>query len=388
MFHKIITLIATTILGFALNGPAIASDGGAVYTMTNAANGNEIVIYNRANDGHLTLADQVATGGLGSGGDPPLEPVDALGAQNPLILSKSKRFLLAVNAGSDEISVFRVKKNRLVLVDKVDSGEDFPVSLTLNNGLLYVLNSGGDGNITGFKLSKHGHLMQIAGSTRVLYTADGSGLPFFLVSPAQVGFSPRGDFLVVTIKGTNEIRVFWVDEYGRPRNPKISTSNGTTPFSFVFSRRGDLIVVEAFGTGDLGDPNAGAATSYDVERDGSLEVVSGSVGNLQTATCWIVASPRGRFAYATNNASDTISGYRIYRDGRLRLLDSNGVTAMTGGAPVDLAITPNGRFLYNVNALSGTVSAFKVNKADGSLTSLGEVGGLPVDDGAVGIAAR
>jgi 6-phosphogluconolactonase len=83
-----------------------------------------------------------------------------------------------------------------------------------------------------------------------------------------------------------------------------------------------------------------------------------------------------------------LSGYHIRRNGRLSLLDSNGVTALTGAAPVDIAISPNGRFLYNVNAFSGTVSAFQVNKADDSLTALGEIGGLPIDDGAVGIAAR
>ena len=387
MFHKVMTLVVA-VLGLVLNVSAIASNSGAVYAMTNAADSNEIVIYNRASDGQLTLAGQVATGGLGSGGDPPLEPVDALGAQNPLILSKNKRFLLAVNAGSDEISVFRVNKDRLVLVDKVNSGGDFPVSLTLNHDLLYVLNSGGDGNITGFELSQDGRLKPIAGSTRSL-NAGGTSPPFFLVSPAQVGFSPSGDFLVVTIKGTNEIRVFMVDEDGLPSSqPQISSSNGTTPFSFVFSRRGDLIVVEAFGTGVVGDANAGAASSYDIAPDGRLEVISGSVGNFQTATCWIVASPSGRFAYATNNASATISGYHIRRDGRLSLLNSSGVTAITGSAPVDIAITPNGRFLYSVNAFSGTVSAFQVNKVDGSLTSLGEVGGLPIDDGAVGIAAR
>ena len=387
MFHKIITIMVA-FLGLTLNVSAMVGNAGAVYTMTNAAGGNEIVIYNRANDGRLTLAGQVATGGLGSGGEPPLEPVDALGAQNPLILSKNKRFLLAVNAGSDEISVFRVKKDRLVLVNKVDSGGDFPVSLTLHRNVLYVLNSGGGANITGFKLGRHGRLTPIPGSTRSL-DAGGMSPPFFLVSPAQVGFSPWGDFLVVTIKRTIEIRVYLVDADGRPSSqPEITTSNGTTPFSFVFSRRGDLIVVEAFGTGMVGEGNAGAVSSYDIAPDGSLEVVSGSVSNFQTATCWIAANPSGRFVYATNNASNTISGYRLDRSGRLSLLDADGVTALTGGAPVDLAITPNGRFLYNVNAFDGTVSAFKVNKVDGSLTSLGEVGGLPADDGAVGIAAR
>lgn len=379
---------AIAVSALALAAPASAGSAGAVYAMTNASDGNEIVVYDRAHDGQLSLAATVATGGLGSGGEEPLEPLDALGAQNPLILSRSARFLLAVNAGSDEISVFRVRKSRVALVDKVPSGGDFPVSLALHHDLLYVLNSGGDGNVTGFRLGRDGRLTPIAGSTRSL-DAGGSNPPFFLVSPAQVGFSPSGDALVVTVKGTDEIRVYPVDEDGLPSaEPVTAISNGTTPFSFAFSRRGDLLVVEAFGTGEVGDPNAGAASSYDVAPDGTLSLVSGSVGNFQTATCWIVVDPRGRFAYTTNNASDTVSGYRIGRDGRLALLDGDGVSAVTGGAPIDLAVSRGGRFLYVVNALPGTVSAFRIDKSDGSLTPLGEIGGLPVDDGAVGIAAR
>jgi hypothetical protein len=78
--------------------------------MTNAVDDNEIVIYDRANDGQLTLAGQVATGGDRSGVEEPNQPVDdPLGAGNPLILSKNKRFLLTVNSGRDEISVFRVR---------------------------------------------------------------------------------------------------------------------------------------------------------------------------------------------------------------------------------------------------------------------------------------
>ena len=69
-------------------------------------------------------------------------------------------------------------------------------------------------------------------------------------------------------------------------------------------------------------------------------------------------------------------------------MDADDETAETGVAPVGLAITRNGRFMYNVNAFSGTVSMFQINKSDGSLTALGEIGGLPFDDCAVGIAAR
>ncbi len=88
----------------------------------------------------------------------------------------------------------------------------------------------------------------------------------------------------------------------------------------------------------------------------------------------------------TNNANDTISGYRVGNDGVPALLDADGVTATTGDHPVDLAATGDGRFLYNVNAGAGTVGMYRVDPATATLTSPGEIGGLPDDDGAVGIA--
>jgi 6-phosphogluconolactonase (cycloisomerase 2 family) len=128
-----------------------SGDPGAVYAMTNAVGGNEIVVYSSAADGTLTLVDTVSTGGLGGIGSPP-EPVDALGSQGSLVLSRDNQWLFAVNAGSDEISVFRVERQGLTLVDVQPSGGSFPVSLTVDEDLLYVLNSGGDSNITGFTL--------------------------------------------------------------------------------------------------------------------------------------------------------------------------------------------------------------------------------------------
>jgi 6-phosphogluconolactonase (cycloisomerase 2 family) len=112
MVHKIIAMMVA-FLGLTLNVSAIAGNAEALYTMTKAADGNEIVIYNRANDGQLTLAGQVATGGDRSGVQEPNQPIDdALGAGNPFIPSKNRRFLLTLNAGRDEISVLRVKKDR------------------------------------------------------------------------------------------------------------------------------------------------------------------------------------------------------------------------------------------------------------------------------------
>ena len=384
----LITLVFLQVLGFAC--VVFADSYGAVYAMTNA-NNNAIVVYNRASDGSLTLSDYVLTRGRGSAGLRGIEPVDALGSEAPLILSRTHRWLFAVNAGSDEISVFRVDGDGLALVETVDSGGAFPASLTLHNSWLYVLNSGGEGNITGFTVGPNGHLTPILDSTRFL-NVGGSDPPFFLVSPAQVGFSPGGDFLVVTIKGSNEIRVFSVDETGVPAADWVTTpSHGLAPFGFAFDRYGHLMVVEPFGTANIGDPNAGAVSSYDLNRDGTLDLISASVPDFQTATCWITLirnEPNRSFAYATNNGSNVISGYRVGPDGHMRLLTADGISAHTEENPVDIAATNDGHFLYAVNAGSGTISIYRVNNTTGALVSMGAIGGLPVDNGAVGIAAR
>lgn len=141
---KAVILIAVLLLsltaGFA-RPAAAASDAafGAVYTLTNAASGNEVLVYNRSSDGSIAFQGAYATGGSGSGA--------GLGSQTALILSENNHWLFAVNAGSDQVSAFAVNADGLELVDVVDSGGTLPVSLTAYKDWLYVLNAGGSGNI-------------------------------------------------------------------------------------------------------------------------------------------------------------------------------------------------------------------------------------------------
>ncbi len=358
------------------------AEAGSVYAMTNSLEKNEIAVYDRAGDGRLELREYVATGGHGVGNT--TEPIDALGSQGPLVMSPDHRWLFAVNAGSDEISVFRVRAGSLTLVDKVRSGGQFPASIAVHRQLVYVLNAGGEGNITGFTRDHDGRLHALAGSTRAL-DVGGTNPPFFLVSPAQVGFNPSGDLLAVTIKGSNELRLFSIGPDGQPSASPVTTmSHGSTPFGFAFDQRGRLLVAEPFGNASVGTPGASAVSSYRVRPDGSLQLISASIENGQSATCWVGIDRSQRFAFTTNNGSDTVSVFAIDAAGNLNLLDA--AAARTGTAPVDLALTPEGNFLYNVNAGSGTISGYRI-EADGELTPLGEVHGLPEDSGAVGIVA-
>ena len=354
----------------ALNATASATAGpdagpGAVYVMSNAPGGNEILAFDRAPDGQLADAVAYPTGGLGTGG--------GLGNQASLALTQDNRRLYAVNAGSDDVSTFTVDRSGLQQIGApVSSQGDQPISVAVHGDLLYVLNGGGSGNIAGFRIGGDGTPSAIPGAVRPLGSS--------AAGPAQIGFTPDGRVLVVTEKATNTITTYAIDADGIAGNPQTQPSAGPTPFGFNFNQRGDLVVSEAAG----GAPGASSASAYRVAIDGSLDLVSGAVGTTQSAACWIAISQDGSFAFTTNTGSGTVSSLVVGAGGTLTLQDPEAGVTGPGSRPQDAAFTDGGRFLYVRNA-GGSVGAFRV-ESQGELGHIGDFGPLP--DGANGLAAR
>jgi 6-phosphogluconolactonase (cycloisomerase 2 family) len=333
---------------------------GMVYTETNDASGNAVVVFQRAYNGTLTRLGMVSSGGLGTGTE--------LGSQGAVAVSDNNQWVFAVDAGSNQISSFLITPNGLALIGAVDSGGQMPISLTQNGDRLFVLNAGGDGNISGFHIDENGALTAMADSTRPL---SGSA-----TNPAQISFTPDGQKLIVTERATNSIDVYTIDYFGAVSGPNVQVSSGPVPYGFAVDRFGHLIVSEA-GTNTM--------SSYAIDTwSGDLSVISGSVATKQMAPCWVTIAGNGRYAYTTDAASNTITGYQIIPNGRLRLLNKNGLTATTGVHPTDMAIGANGRYLYARNS-DGTINAFRVGN-DGSLAPLAGVTGLP--NGTTGLAGN
>lgn len=338
---------------------------GNVYTATNDANGNAILMYTRGADGSLTYGGTYATGGTGTG--------SGLGNQGGVVLDGN--VLLAVNAGSNEISAFLVDPDgSLALTDHVASGGTMPISVTRFANTVYVLNAGGAGNISGFRLQE-GSLTPIPGSTRSL-SGPGTG-------PAQIQFSPNGRLLVVTEKAANAIVTYAM--HGDLAGPPVShPSIGVTPFGFDITQAGVVVVSDAVG----GAAGAGTVSSYALSSQGDVTPVTPAVPDQQGAPCWIVITRNGRYAYTTNATSASISGYRVDPDGSLTLLDAGGVTASTDAGPIDEALTRGGQqYLYALNSGGVSITAYAVG-GDGSLAPVagGHVAGLPA--GTNGLAAR
>ena len=342
---------------------------GFVFVSTNAndpVRGNEIVMYQRAADGALTLSGRFPTGGQGLG--------SGLGSQDPVILSNNGRWLFVVNAGSKEVSVFAVHPTGLVLTDKVASGGERPTSLTVRNNRLFVLNAGDPGNITGFRLNGQGKLTPLAASTGLLSNNGVGAAP----APAQVSFSPDGNYLVVTERATNLIGLYRVNQQGVVTGPVTTPSSGATPFGFAFAGDDTLVVSEAFG----GAANASAVSSYQL-KNGQLQLVSASVPTGETAACWIVISKDGERAYTTNAGSASLSGYQIGRAGGLTLFAGRAGETGVDTGPTDAGKSRDGRLIYVLSPRSQTVIGF-VTQANGSLVAIGSFGGLPAN--AAGVA--
>lgn len=337
---------------------AAAFTNHAVFVQTDNPSGNQIVTYDRASDGTLSPGATYDTGG--NGGISAGSAVDPLASQGSLVLADGGRALLAVNAGSGTVSVFRVSDDQLALWQLIPSGGEFPTSIAVHGGIVYVLNAGGAGSVQGYVLVG-GTLRPLPGSNRSLGLAN-SDPPNFLESPGQVGFSPGGSQVIVTTKQSgSDIDVFSVGFAGLlSLHPVLNTSATPAPFSFTFDPAGHLVVTEA-GTSSL--------SVYTLNADDTVTAL-GSVADGQAALCWVTQV--GGFYYGSNAGSATISAFQEGTSGAPVLV---GIAAHTEAGTTDSAATPNGRFLYVTNGGAGTLDEFHVN-ADGTLFEIGSVTGL------------
>jgi 6-phosphogluconolactonase len=354
----------TTAASADLSADTSIGHAGTVYTLTNDATTNELLVYGRSSDGSLRPAATYVTGGRGSG--------VGLGSQSAVFLNGDGSWLFAVNAGSNELSAFRVEGATLRLVDCLPSGGEGPLSVTEHDGLVYVLNAGGTGSISGFTVGADGHLHALARSTQSLSSG--------AAGAAQIAFDHEGRTLFVTEKASSTLDRFAVDVRGRASAAVSVPSAGQTPFGFAVTAHDQLIVSQAFG----GAAGASAVSSYS-DGSGALTPVSSAIADTQSAACWINLLRGGTLALTSNTGSGTISTYGVAGDGSLTLVDATAASTGDGSKPEDMALSADERFLYVLEAGSGQLGIFAVG-ASGGLTSRTPLTGLP--PATTGLAAR
>jgi len=335
---------------------------GFVYVQTNDSDMNEVIVYRRGGDGSLARLGSYLTGGNGSG-------TPHLPSQGSVVLADRRLFV--TNAGSDDVTVLSVDGEELTVLDRAASGGTAPRSVTVHGEHVYVLNTGGAANVSGFRLGGDGRLAPIAGSTRPI--GEGS-------DAAQVAFTPDGRTLLVTDRAANAIHAFAVDADGVAHGPTTYASSGATPYGFDFTADGTVVVTEAAGA----QVGKASASSYRL-NGGGLVPVSGAVENTRSEVCWAVVSKDARTVFVTNFGDGTISAYAIGGDGSIELREAVAATTVEGGPGIrDEALSSDGRYLYALHADAREVFAWEIG-TDGTLRPLGSANGLPAT--AAGLAA-
>jgi 6-phosphogluconolactonase len=350
--------LAAAVFSVAAGG-ASASSGvvGHVYVNDNTAGTNTIAAFDRHADGTLTplAGSPFATGGAGTG--------SAIGSQGALQQTSDGRYLLAVDAGSNEISVLRVEHDgglRPVEGSPVSSGGVKPLSIAVHDDLVYVANAGAGGsNYTGFTINPGGHLRPLADATFSLPDA---------ASPGDVLFNGDGTKLVGTRVGTSQIDSFSVSSTGlliaAAGSPFAAQSLGPFGSEFRPTNPAQLFVSNAHaGAG------AGTVSAFTDAADGTLTSIGSSpVPDLQTAPCWVEISHDGNYLFAVNTANNSISRYAIAADGSLSLLGSTAIKGATGVGAFDARLSPDGTTLFVVEDGAAKLGTFAVD--GGNLTEL------------------
>ena len=352
----VIVLIMAGFVGTTEVAAAASDVVGHVYVNDNTAGTNTIGAFDQHADGTLTpmSSSPFAAGGAGTGA--------ILGSQGSLQITADGRYLLAADAGSNEISVLRVRKNGTLTSTQgspVSSGGVEPVSIAVNGKLVYVANEGNGtsgSNYTGFRLSGGGHLKPLAGSTIPLPAT---------ANPGDILFNSTGTNLVGIEVGTTDRSTFLIDSFTVGRDGLPTPAAGSPfpaeaagPFGSEFSptEPGHLYVSNAHaGAGN------GSVSAFSVSQNGSLNPIGDSpYFNGQTAPCWVEISHDGNNLFAVNTGSASISGYRIRDDGSLELLTTTPFQSGLGIAPFDARLDPSGEHLYVVDAAIDAVSIFDV----------------------------
>ena len=355
---------------------------GAVFVGTNDLDDNSVAAFARAADGTLSPIGEFSTGGQGSTEFDGGEGLDPLISADSLVVTEDERFLLTVNAGSDEIVSFRINDDfSLTRVSVVDSGGVGPNSVAVDDGYVYVTNIDRDGlalgeagttrgepndegNVVGFTLSDSGVLTPTGNSVDL----DNR--------PANIDFSEDGDRIIVSsitsgsaaLLGENSeasIYSFDVLRSGRLQladtgTPTLrgNTEGRNLPSAIDFditvqNGREFVVVTEAREFNSEGAPpalpalQAGSVTVYELGDDSSLTITEGDFaftdGNpaapnsfgadgQQLTACWIDFGhgSGSDIFYVSNAINASISSVRLADDGTLEVIETIAAQGVSG----------------------------------------------------------
>lgn len=309
--------------------------------------------------------------------------VSAAGTQpQSALVDPSGHFLYIANTGSDDVSSYAIHPDTGALTALGMVSGRSGASLALANGatpvtytptFAYVANSNG-GNATG-SVSAFG----INAGTGALSALSGSPIPSgWNTQGLALGLSPYhpdyGPYLYVanynpTLTG---FKMATDGALSLLAGSPYAAATGQSAFASVVDPTGRFVYYANYN-----NAGPGSVSGYRLDAlDGHLVPMPGSPFAAGNGTSAITIDPSGRFIYAVNSYSNTVSAYAIDRIyGGLTRLDADASTAgiqdfPSGPSPYRVAAHPSGKFLYVTNDNNSTVSIFAIASTTGALTRI------------------
>lgn len=391
--------------------PTPAGFVGAVYagTNNNGPGGNFVVGFGRKSDGTLVPLDAYDTGGVGRASTSSTTRLNSLIAEDSII-EVLGRFLIVVNAGTNDVTSFRINSDySLTRADIESSGGTSPVSLAYRNGVVYVANADEDGTFTG-PPNQSGNItaMRLDTATGQLTRIQGFSLSL-KARPADLETTSDGRYLIVSALNAGapqlpqptaaEVSTFKIAADGTleaaPSGTGMSTqlnnaAGRNLPNAIgieVINRKGRqfLIAAEARTASSTGVPGTfatlqtGSVSTWEIASDGSLTprtqdfLLGTSFTNGPTQAGFVAYNLGYEFASIASSAGGTVTSVNISDDGIVSLVQNEGYQLRgmaadpsaanpVAGADgfVDLAFDSAGNHLYQLIGLKGRVDTYDI----------------------------
>lgn len=406
--------------------------GDLVYVGDNLSTGGGIMIYRRDDMGKLTLLKTVPTGGKGLfdivGFNRAPTGIFAATDIGPwehdqnLILNSDRTRMFVVNQGSDDLSVLDISADGLNLTPVPGSPfktGHIPASVGISGDTVIVVNKNDDpggqkrpgqhGSLQTYKMAANGSLTPVPNSFIELPGARcGEGV--FCdqtTTPSQALTIPGTNLVFVNDFFAGMIRPYTVQPDGtlkatkpfdiRSLGPQVMPVNGQTfPFTLGLANVPNTNILY---TGILFENKVGVFTFN--KKNGKLKFVT-TATNGGSTVCWFSISRSGKFMWASNQASNSISTYDLADP--LKPVETQVINFTTCGETQQVTLSPDGRWIHYVatsvtnkcsqkdpNTRSNMVHTLQIDPSNGFMTELTQpdvMTFLPLGERIQGIATK
>lgn len=296
-----------------------------------------------------------------------------------LAVSPNGRFLYAVNEANRDnksnghsVVAYAIDGAgpRLTLLDRQPCGGDRPAHVAVDpTGRFVFVANFGSGTMAMLPVNADGSLEPPSFVFQDPEPEPASGHP---EGPHAhcVAVDPSDRFVYSCDLGADKVMIYRLDAargvLTRNQPPFFAGAPRQGPRHIAIGRDGRMLYV----VNETASTVAAYARNPD---DGSLAPKGAPVSTLpagwkgHSICAEIALHPSGRFLYVSNRGNDSIAGFAVGADGRLRFL---GVTPC-GKTPRHFAIDPTGRFLLAEAQDANSIRVFRVNEASGALADTG-----------------